>query len=339
MKPLWIALGFLLLAGCSPKPEALSLNRGVNLEGLLQYPPFEALDTERLQVLKEVKDAGFDFVRVPINPQFFMDDQSERATASLKLLLETASGQQLKVVLDVFPEEDTLKLPVLQQENAYPVYLAFLEKMASLLKGQSHVALEPMDEPHDPTRDDCEPSAFDWNGMQGEMLKAIRRGNPTITVVLSGLCYSGMEALQQLQKVNDAAVIYTFHYFERPIFTQQGTDLYPYTPNLKNVPYPASNLPTETLLKNLPPEQQERARDRLKRYEGFDKNTILQEFQQVSQWARDNGVQVMLGAYGVHRNAPSADRERWLGDVREVTESLKIPHAVWAWDGEYGSQP
>ncbi|WP_034341726.1 hypothetical protein [Deinococcus misasensis] len=71
----------------------------------------------------------------------------------------------------------------------------------------------------------------------------------------------------------------------------------------------------------------------------FSKNTPSETHPTETRSNKDHGVQVLLGADAVHRNAPGSDRVRWLSDVQEVAESLKIPHVVWAWDGEYGIQP
>ncbi|GGJ39126.1 glycoside hydrolase family 5 protein [Deinococcus roseus] len=334
MKPL-LLLGLLALTACKNQTPILTFQKGVNLEGWLQYPPFEALSKEHLSELQEVQKQGFDFVRVPIDPGFFLDQDSISAFDSLKSLLDTAQQNNLKVILDFFPDEDTLKLPILKEENSFQVYLALLEKFSEWLKPFPEVALELMDEPFDPSRDDCEPSAFHWEDLQNQMLSAVRKGNQDLTVVLSGDCFSGMDALMNLTPLQDKRVVYTFHYFERPIFTQQGTDLYGFTEHLKNVPYPASSMNPDQLLKTVPEEQQSRVKERLEKYQGFGSETIQREFAEVAAWSKDHQVAVLLGAYGVHQNAPAQDRQQWLQDVQAAAEKHGFAHAVWAWNGDY----
>jgi endoglucanase len=341
---LGLGLGYISQNYAQTITVTIQLRRGVNLDAWLQYPPFAALDNSHWPELQAIAQAGFDHVRLPINPQFIIDQQLAGAFSdSLTLFLQKAKANQLKVLVALAPE-DELQLPVLQGGAALDVYLVALEKIAQSLANSDPkaVALELMTQPFDPQRDDCEPSGFDWSGMQNKLLQAARRGAKHLTIVVSGLCYGHPDSLAYLKPLADANLLYSFQYFERNIFAKQGAAAFWLWKELSGIPYPAKSQTIKALLpallKRYPEKQRAQAQDKLERYgsSGFDAKVIAKELANAKAWADKNRVRLYLNAFGVRQSAPASDRAQWLGDVRSAAEKLALPWTVWSWQGEYG---
>jgi len=333
---------FLTLAHAAP----ITLKRGVNLEGWMSNPTFRVLENSDLTALEAIKKARFDFVRLPLNPRFFIEARANapEPRASLERVLGAARKQNLKVVVSLYSEDDT-KLEALKGGAARDTYLALLERLGAVLSpyGAAWVAFEPMDEPMDPTRTDCSPSSFDWNSVQGQFISAARRAAPQLTLLVSGLCYSTLYGLTQMKPLGDKNLIYTFQVVNPLVFTQQGNPINPYWVGLKNIPYPVNETKLRAqipgMLKNVSDAKQRKyMADALEEYakSAYGETQIRAELEGAQGWARQQNVSVMLKGFTVHSSAPRADRLRWFRDVRTLAESSKIPWAVWTWTSPYG---
>jgi hypothetical protein len=166
-----------------------------------------------------------------------------------------------------------------------------------------------------------------------------------------------MIALGQFSK--DPAAILSFHYYDPYQFTHQGA---PWVDAryLADVPYPALARPLQQSLDasaaliaatDLSPSEKSRAkadaRQRLEDYRrsAFDRGTIAQSFDRIARWAKDHGVptsRIILGEFsargqGEHAGGGrSADRARWIRDVREEAEAHGFIWAAWVYRGSGG---
>ncbi len=283
--------------------------RGVNLEGWLGAT-FAPLGAAQLGQLRAMRAAGFDFVRVPLDPALFIAAPPGAAEpqASLDRLLREARARGLGVVVTLAPSAD-LKRQVLLGGLARDTYLALLERLAQRVAAANlpRALIEPLDEPVDPTNAGCAPSAFNWSGALSAFVAAAHRGAPALPVLVSGLCYADATSLVDLRPLADRNVVYGFQYLDPLAFTQQGN-------------------PTDDSWKVL----------RNVHYAKADAQTMRRAFELVGGWARRYGAQVMLTSFTVHRSAPPADRLRWLQDARAQAERQKFAWAAWTWQSPYG---
>ena len=333
---------FLTLAHAAP----IALKRGVNLEGWMSNPTFRVLENGDLSALEAIKKAGFDFVRLPLNPRFFIEARANapEPRATLERILGAARKHSLKVVVSLY-SLDEIKLEALKGGAARDTYLALLERLGMVLNpyGAAWVAFEPMDEPVDPTRTDCSPSSFDWNSVQGQFVSAARRGAPQLTLLVSGLCYSSGYSLTQMKPLEDKNLIYTFQFVDPLVFTQQGNPINDEWIGFKNIPYPVAGAKLRAqipgMLKNISDAKQRKyMADTLEEYakSAYGETQIRSELEGAQGWARQQNVSVMLKSFAVHSSAPRADRLRWFRDVRTLAENSKMPWAVWTWTSPYG---
>ncbi|GAA4007173.1 cellulase family glycosylhydrolase [Deinococcus rubellus] len=336
----WLLTAALLASLSTSQAQTLQLGRGVNLEGWLDQTQFQPLDEAKLGQLKMIRAAGFDFVRLMVNPNTLIAAVNSAAEpfASLTRVLKAAQQNKLKVLLTLFDEAPT-KDAVIAGGKARDTYLALLEKLGGVLAASDPrmVGLEPIDQPGA-----CDLAPAAWTQLESQLVAAVRRSAPRLTLAVTGPCYSDYYGLTTLRPLADANLIYSFQYVEPLMFTQQGNPTNSAWSYFAGVPYPLdkSRLPAllSTILKATPAASRALVK---KEFEArtvgsFDQAALAGQINLVSGWAQRSGVKVLLSSFAVHRSAPPADRLRWLHDVRMAAEAQKMGWAVWSWESPYG---
>jgi hypothetical protein len=327
------------------------------------WPPFQ--DTRAVPTrgdLADLRQAGIDFVRIPVDPGpllAFSGSRGEALIAKVMDAVATALAEGLSVVLNLHPNGAThyFNPPNLVGSSAaplFPRYLDLVRVVAERLSRHdlSRVAFEPVNEPPQ----DC---VSDWPSLQAEIARAARAAAPHLTLVLTGACGGMIAGLAELDPspTGDNNVLYTFHFYEPYVFSHQGAPwmtgepMYRY---LNSVPWPAAAGSRQATLAAVAARM---ASDTTtpaaaKRDIGATIEKVLREyfdarpdrsfveryFRQVKQWADRHGIEprrILLGEFGALRTderyvaAPAADRVRYIRDVRETAEAFGIPWAFW----------
>jgi endoglucanase len=329
-----LLLAVMLSIGCNTALNAREitsdLTRGVNLTGWFQFGDFQESRFTELQVLR---DAGANFIRLPVQPTLFYDSTSSSWQLLKRTLLE-AQRVGIRVIVDFHPSLNSQR----DMLSGDPKFLDLIGNMGTFLKDYPSALLELQNEPISPVGDTCNP-AFDWNTVQQGFYQKARAANKNITIVLTGACWGGIDGLLKVNPVNDQNVIYSLHFYDPMYFTHQGAswtggDL----PFLKNIPYPptpenvAAIIPSVTYA--MPSNAKKSAiRQALLEYgqSGYNKAKILARLEVAKNWATKNNARLLLGEFGVlQTEAPAQDRIQFMKDVRESAESLGM--AVAAWD-------
>jgi endoglucanase len=334
--------------------------------GRFVFPPFaepgHALQAIELQSLRR---AGFNFVRLAVDPGPFLQFHGQQRGHMDRLLLERlrsilASG--LAVIVDVHPSDLDPRYTggALMSGASTPLfqdYLRFLERTAGLLDAlrSPRVALELMNEPPGPTHL--------WQPVLEAAYAAVRRRAPNLLLVVGGGqegMPAGLTTLSVRAFRGDPALLYTFHYYEPFQFTHQGAS-WNAARHLADVPYPARARPLRDSLaataaviegSGLPPAQKleamAEARRMLEDYHrsDFGRTSIARAFGRVAGWAQRNGIpadRILLGEFGVMRSghalrgARAPERQQWFADVRAEAKSHGFRWAAWAWrDDNFG---
>jgi endoglucanase len=318
------------------------------------------------QDLQYLKSFGFAFVRVPIEPVYFMKPDNTFGGKYLTKL-ETGINNLLAVGLKVIIDNHSFSsFPGTSQDFTEAVvcggtplstFEKYLESQARYLQkfDRTKIVLEPLNEPHGPCDDT-------WNTVQKRLYNAARRGSSTLTLVLTGNAYSGFWGLNSLTPIADANVIYTVHYYDRLELTHQGADWIKDTPAyraLVNVPYPYTRRSLDSVLLSVTrnitrnPDITNKTQTKadakrllegyygLGNYPAYDRTVMQQQFDGVSAWlARYNipSSRMFLGEFGVLKKerqpwgwtgSATTDRAAWLRDVRVIAESKGFAHAMW----------
>jgi endoglucanase len=337
------------------------------------FPPFsDPKDRLTDAQLSAIRKAGFDFVRLPVNPGPFMQFKGAQRDAIDDMLRERVqmiANSGLAVIVDFHPEPQNPAYDpkLLVQSVDAPVfkdYCAMLARTAKLLAslGSDRIALELMNEP---------PVGWSragfaaWQNMLPKFYHAARDAAPHLTLVISGANGSNYDGLMPLDPTPfkaDDAVIYTFHYYFPYEFTMQSDEKKPKASLMLDLPYPANARPMSDSLTALSARLDQKhasfadktaalaqATIYLGAYEAtdFDRSTIHSAFDQVSNWAVSHGIppsRIFLGEFGVIRRhdiyhgARDDERAAWLRDVREEAEAHKFSWSLWVLSGTGGME-
>lgn len=367
----------LLGAGQARAAGPLSLRRGINLWPWFSltrefpapridydWPPFQ-LDrpVPTASDLGQLRRAGFDFVRIPVDPGPIVAAAPRQRAILLDQVMAAvalALGQDFAVVLNLHANAAThhwtpAHLFGSEAAPGFPAYLALIAELAKRLArlGPDRVALEPVNEPFQA----C--GAAEWERVQARMLAAARSAAPALTLIATGACGSMIAGLAPLKARALAAfepLLFTFHFYEPYLFSHQGAKWMsePFYPALNAVPWPASRGTLETTLAAVRARMAELGQPASGRGAATYRETerVLKEYfdarpdrpfvegylRQVGAWAQREGVApggILMGEFGAVRtgagiaaSAP-ADRARYVRDVRASAEAQGFPWAFW----------
>jgi len=326
------------------------------------FPPFADSAKHLGQELKVLHRAGFDFIRLAVDPGPFLQFQGARRDRLDDLLMERVKlilATGLAVIVDFHPSDlhpDYTAEALTRGVNTplFQDYIRLLVRTAALLERlqSRNVALELMNEP---------PIApAQWQPMLEAAYKAVRERAPRLLLVLDGGEEGGIDGMLALGRfAGDPAVIFSFHNYDPYQFTHQGAP-WVAARYLADVPYPALARPLQQSLDasavmvakaNISTAEKARAladaRERLESYRrsAFDRAAIAASFDRVARWAKDHGVppqRIILGEFGTRKEdgplaeTRAAERARWFRDMREEAEARGFIWAAWVYRGSGG---
>jgi len=336
----------------------------------IAWPPYkETPRPPNLFELQALRKAGFETIRLPVDPAPFIVFEGEKREAVYRILFDALAHIQqagLKVIVDLHPNS---RHPVWGQHAVIagldaPAFVAYADVVAEMSRrlakfDPSRVALELMNEP----RLQCKGEQQErWERIVGTLISRARQQAPKLTLVVTGACVSSLDGLLALDPsaFRDANLIYTFHFYEPFSFTHQGASFIPWPDKyLDEVPWPVNQRPIERPMARLQqrmntiqldPVALEKAKsgaqaNLTKLYvSGAGRGTLDARFSKVSDWARGHGVapeRILIGEFGVLRKnaeAPGAlcaDRMRWLSDVREIAAKHGFSWSYFSYDGPF----
>ncbi|HEY4354116.1 MAG TPA: cellulase family glycosylhydrolase [Acidobacteriaceae bacterium] len=319
--------------------RAAVLQRGVNLSGWfassgdLSPQHFDTYTTPA--DLQLIHDAGMQNVRLGVDPVLFTQHglnsaESTAALARLDLAIDEILQAGLAVQIVVFPRDDYKQQ--LANQKGVDDFVMLWRFLAGHFahRDPERVFFELMNEPevNDPYR---------WMGIQATVVDAIRKVDGVHTIIATAAHYSGLGDLLVLQPVNDANVIYNFHFYEPYPFTHQGATWGSSEWNyFHDIPYPAT---PETLKSAMSGVQDDSARNVLFQYgaAGWNQQTMLARLQFARDWADEHHVPLICNEFGAYRDtAPADSRVRYIHDVRSDLEHLHIGWAMWDYRGNFG---
>ncbi len=381
-----LTLALLAFFGASASAADFSMKRGINLDIWVTWPGEERWDDPDVILpypewrksvgaaeLAALKDAGFDFVRIPVEPSPFLSGKTlalrDRLFASVLESVRLVNAAGLKAVADLHlipAGDEALGMErVMNEPELFDAYVELVRKMARTLSNEDPalVAFELMNEPVV----DCEPAeAKVWPELLKRLYAAARASATRLTLVLPGSCWAGAEGLAALdpKDIPDDNVIWTFHSYQPFLLTTQGAtwagDFIRYVTGL---PYPPHAVPRGELDAAL-----ETVRARIKaeapliRRPGMlayldeqialmdteeELSAIMDEpFDIVAAWAEKHGVKpenIFLGEFGMIRQEwenpfvmPAAERAAYTKDMIARAEKHGFAWSLWSYGGAFG---
>ncbi len=325
------------------------------------WPPYSDATYQMSDAqMRQLKEAGFDFIRLSIAPDVFMRADAAR-TEQLYSIVQTIVSRflrfGLKVIADLHPTDSMPSHTVMAlvadlSGKAFQRYIEIACGFAEMLSQfpANQVALELMNEP--PLWKSRE--LMRWQSMAEALHTRLRRISSDLVLVVSGPKGGSIDGLLALNPApfSGKNVLFSFHYYDPMIFTHQSVD--EKRAYLTGVPWPAVAGNFEQSIERA---RQAVARDdalsadqkaaamahvdaALKSYfaSGTGPKDIEAAFARVAHWADLHQIpkdRILLGEFGVNRTVGSyagaldQDRLRWLSTVRTAAENNGFGWALW----------
>lgn len=284
-----------------------SLRRGVNLGDMLEAPnEGEWGLTVQEEYFDLIKEAGFDFVRLPVRWSTHADESAPYTIdpaffARVDEVVDWASERDLAVIVNIHHYEEMAWDPWEHKDR----FLGLWGQIAEHYKDYpSNVLFELLNEPNDQL------NAALWNEYLLEALNAVRETNPTREVVIGPVNWNAYDWISTLDLPEDEHVIVTFHYYLPFEFTHQGADwVGEESKNWLGTTWDAADA---------------------------EKAEITRHFDLVAGWAQRKNVRILLGEFGAYSEASQDSRVRWTEFVRSEAERHGFAWAYWEFGSGFG---
>jgi hypothetical protein len=316
-----------LIPAAQAAPPA-ALTRGINITGWFRFPA--SRDPAALaaylsdQALADLRGAGFDFVRLAIDPAVAETQRPVLIAAIRRIQL-----QGLAVVVSPHPHDWHLETDPADRARLR----AFWQTLAPALRplDPARTVPEVLNEPvfpHDPAG---------WAALQHLVLTDIRQALPEATVVLTGQDWGSIGGLLALTPDDDPNVLYSFHFYD----PAELTSLAAYRPGLDRVALARLPFPVDDRSRcevTAAGSADAATRDLMRYYcgLGWDAARVAATIDQAAAWGRVHGVRLLAGEFGASAELNPSARAAWLKTTREAFETRGIGWALWGYDDVMG---
>jgi endoglucanase len=307
MRKIILGLALALAASAaSAQPAVLQspFHRGVNVLG---YDPYWDNGGQRRfqwRHFREIRKAGFDYVR--LNLQAFRHmDFSDRLDPVWLGKLDDVLREAQKAGLGVIVDEHDFDACSQDLDLCRRRLTAFWQQVAPrYAREPRNIAFELLNEPHDKLNG--EP----WNVLFAEVVGIVRQTNPTRIVVVGPTHWNSLADLPLLRLPNDPNLLVTFHYYEPFHFTHQGaTWVGPEMLKMHGVTWGS---PAEHA-------------------------AVASDFDKVGAWSAANRRPILLGEFGAYDKSgtPMDLRVAYTAAVRCQAERHGFGWAYWQFEGNF----
>lgn len=284
------------------------LKRGMNLGNALEAPDEGAWGyTIEEEDLKKIKDAGFDYVRIPIKWSAHTNSKApyQIDKAFMKRVTEVvnwAYKYKLKVLINVHHFDEIMYEP---QKYGAKLDSMWNQIATSFSKFDNNLYFEILNEP----KENMDVKTL--NTTYERVIKIIRKTSPTRKIVLGGIMWSNFASTEKTYVPSgDKNIILLFNYYNPFEFTHQGASWVDGASAWEGMKW----LGTE----------EEMAR-------------IRKEFDFATEQARIKGVDLMIGEFGAYSDADMKSRARWTEFVAREAEKRNIAWTYWEFCSSFGA--
>jgi endoglucanase len=322
-----LAVTLLAGAGAAAADTPTTLRRGVNITHWFRYPL--SRDPSALRgylddaAIQQIKDAGFDFVRLPVEPALL--DHLDVVTQAVARL----ERHGLSVIVSLHPVDWHLETAPSDQARL----LSARRSLAEALR-RSDPAMTLPEVLNEPVFA-AEPAA--WASLQLRALLTIRGVLPANTIVLTGADWGSVRGLLALRPEQDRNVIYSFHLYEPAELTALGA----YRPGLDTaamarLPFPVSDPGPCEAIAATTVDAPTAGLIRFYCAMRWDADKVAARIAEATEWGRRNHVTVIAGEFGASERLNAAARLGWLAAVRAACEQQRFGWALWGYDDSMG---
>ena len=251
----------------------------------------------------EIRRGGFDFIRVNLQVFSHLDSANRIEVSWLRRLdwvVREAQHAGLGVILD---EHDFDRCSIEVAACRTKLSAVWSQLAPRYRSAPSSVAFELLNEPHEAL------NGAPWNALLIDLLRLVRRTNPTRTIVIGPSHWNSLADLPLLQlPEDDRNILVTFHFYEPFRFTHQGagwTDL----KELRGVTWGSA----------------------------ADRASLTADFGKVTNWASIHRRPILLGEFGAfdESGTPVEMRVAYTSEVAREAEGRGFSWAYWQFDGDF----
>jgi len=322
-----MVLTLLWLLSCAQPADAATLSRGVNITNWFRYPP--SRDSAVLarylsdQALAGLHAAGFDFVRLAIDPDVVA---GAGPSAVLIAAIRRIEAHGMAVIVSPHPRAWNLEISAADRERLRAFWRDMAPKLAAL--DQARTVPEVLNEPVFPN----DPAA--WAALQHLVLVDIRSALPHATVMLTGQDWGSIGGLLALTPEADRNVVYSVHFYD----PAELTSLAAYRHDVDHVALRLLPFPAETPSRCAAMAADQPTRDLMQYYcsLGWDAERIAVSIDRALAWSRRYDVRLVVGEFGASAELNTTARLAWLTTVRSAFDVRHLGWALWGYDDIMG---
>lgn len=315
----------------------MKLERGINLGGYLSQCKHSLAHYESFigeDDIQKIAKWGFDHIRLPIDYEVVENADGEWYSEGSRYIEKTIAlckKYHLNLILDLhkaygydfnnagnLEKNNLFSNPALQER-----FLTLWERMAERYgKYSDFVAFELLNEVVE------DKVAENWNDLIDRALKRIREITKDTIIIYGGIQWNSANTLQYLRIPTDKNIIFTFHFYEPLVFTHQKASWIKDMDRVNSVAYPETMSYFQERTRALG-HQGGAVIDSSRSNMGPD--FIRDMISCAVAAAKNAGVQLYCGEFGVIDQAPAEDSLRWFEDVDSVFREFSIGCAVWSY--------
>jgi endoglucanase len=308
-----IVIGSFAFAVRAEEPRGIAsankaLGRGINFGNALEAPNEGEWGVMlKAEYFKTIKEAGFDSVRLPVKwsahalaeAPYTLDP---KFAARVDWAIDQAVENKLNIIVNVhhYGEIDT------DPDKHLPRLIAIWEQIATRYKDRpANVYFELLNEPH------TKMIEAKWNAAIPQMLKAVRKTNPTRPAIVGPAFWNAIWALDKLAlPKDDRNLILTVHFYDPFEFTHQGASFVNGADKWKGRKWTGSDA---------------------------EQTASRKQFDKASAWAKKNDRPVFLGEFGCYQEADMESRAKWTRFVVGEAEARGFSWSYWEFCAGFGA--
>ena len=314
----------------------MNLEHGINLGGWLSQCCHEVEHYESFikeEDIKRIADWGMDHVRIPVDYEVLETDAGEVIEAGygyIRKAVDWCVKYHLNVVLDLHKAYgydfndagDAGKNGLFASEELQERFIRLWIQIVETFGMYKNVAFELLNEVVE--RENAEA----WNVLIRKSVAAIRKVTKDAPIIYGGIQWNSVKTLKLLEVPKDKNIIFTFHFYEPLLFTHQKAYWVENMDPQEDILYPATMeyFCEKSKVLGYQGEVVTKAASKTMGVE-----FIREMIQEAIVAAKNAGVGLYCGEFGVIDQAPLTDTVKWFRDVHEVFEENQIGGAVWSY--------
>ncbi len=316
--------------------------KGINLGGFLSqcehltehYKQFIKYDD-----IKQIADWGFDHVRLPIDYEVIEDNSGNPIEEGYQLLSEIISWckeLKLEIILDLhkaygydfnnarnFQKNNLFSNSMLQDR-----FISLWRTIANRFGEYDGVAFELLNEVVE------NENAEIWNSLISRTVDAIRAITTKTPIIYGGIQWNSANTVKMLEKPKHENIIFTFHFYEPLLFTHQKAYWVEKMNKELVVSYPDS---MEWYRKESAKIGEQGLTVSESKIDNVGAEFIEYNIKAAIEAAKDAGVRLYCGEFGVIDKAPISDTFTWFNEIDKIFKKYNIGFSVWTYkDKDFG---